>query len=73
MKLNIHLDQTFYLLEKTWKYGGSMFGTEVGGVTCVIRIIIRRFDNLLLAYRIRISVVSTHERYFFLTYHCMQD
>ena len=24
-----HIEQQFYLLTKTWKYGGSVFGTEV--------------------------------------------
>ena len=28
---NIHLDQPFYLFTKTWKYDGSVFGTEVAG------------------------------------------
>ena len=31
MKLNIHLQQLFYLLTNTWKYGGSLFGTEAAG------------------------------------------
>ena len=26
-----YLEQHFYLLTKNWKYGGSMFGTEVVG------------------------------------------
>ena len=28
---NIHLEQAFYLLTKTWKYGGCVFGTEKAG------------------------------------------
>ena len=28
---NIHLEQPFYLLTKTWKYGGSVFGTDFAG------------------------------------------
>ena len=28
---NIHLEQPFYLLTKTWKLGGSVFGTKVAG------------------------------------------
>ena len=28
---NIHLQQPFYLLTKTWKYGGRVFGKEVAG------------------------------------------
>ena len=31
METNIHLEQPFYLLTKTWKYGGSVLGTEVAG------------------------------------------
>ena len=27
----IHLEQAFHSLTKTWKYGGSVFGTEVAG------------------------------------------
>ena len=27
----IHFGYLFYLLTKTWKYGGSVFGTEVAG------------------------------------------
>ena len=30
---NIHLEQFFYLLRKTWKYGGSVIVTEVAGGT----------------------------------------
>ena len=29
IETNIHLEQPFYLLTKTWKHGGSVFGTEV--------------------------------------------
>ena len=30
MKL-LHFTATFYLLAKTWKYGGSVFGTGIAG------------------------------------------
>ena len=26
-----YIKQYFYLLTKTWKYGGSVFGTEIAG------------------------------------------
>ena len=29
LKTNIHLEQHLYLFKKIWKYGGSVFGTEV--------------------------------------------
>ena len=29
IETKIHLEQPFYLLTKTWKYGGSVFGTQV--------------------------------------------
>ena len=28
---NIHLEQLFYSLTKTWKYDGSVFGREIVG------------------------------------------
>ena len=28
---NIHLEEPFYLLTKTWKYGGCVFGPAVAG------------------------------------------
>ena len=31
IKTNIHLEEPFYLLTKTWKYGGCVFGSEVAG------------------------------------------
>ena len=30
-EINIYLEQSFSLLTKTWKYGGSEFYTEVAG------------------------------------------
>ena len=31
IETNIHLEEPFYLLTKTWKYGGCVFGPEVAG------------------------------------------
>ena len=31
METNIHSEQLFYLLIRTWKYGCSVFGTKVAG------------------------------------------
>ena len=31
MVTNIHLEQPFYLLTNTWKYGGCVFGPEGAG------------------------------------------
>ena len=31
IETNKHLEQPFYLLTQTWKYGGGDFGTEVAG------------------------------------------
>ena len=31
IETNIYLAQPFYLVTKTWKYGGSVFDTQVAG------------------------------------------
>ena len=31
IETNIHLEEPFYLLTKTWKYGGCVFGPEAAG------------------------------------------
>ena len=31
IETNIHLEEPYYLLTKTWKYGGCVFGLEVAG------------------------------------------
>ena len=31
IETNIHLEEPLYLLTKTWKYGGCVFGSEVAG------------------------------------------
>ena len=29
LETNLHLEEPYYLLTKTWAYGGSVFGTEI--------------------------------------------
>ena len=60
IETNVHLEQPFYLLTKTSKYGGSFFGIDVaGGAHKFDRNIIVRFQLIIMDYNMLVGAKMT--------------